>query len=112
MTKSRRVKGLLALVSVVALSLPAVSQAGVTESGTREARIHVSYADLDLSKAAGVTALYTRLKVAAQQACGPTNLREVGSVQRAQKNKACYNSLLSRAVAKLDNDYLAAMHAG
>jgi len=110
MKELKRVKGLVALVSVVALGLPAISSAGVIDSGSRNARIEVSYADLDLTKSAGITTLYGRLKSAAEHACGPLSLLEAGSVERVLQNKACYNSLLTRAVAQLENDQLSAIH--
>jgi len=112
MKGSNRVKGLIALVSVIALSIPVAASAGVLDSGTRDARIHVSYGDLDLTKTAGVSTLYARLKAAARQACGPTKFIEAGSVQRKLQNEACYDSLLSRAVEKLGNDDVTAIHTG
>jgi UrcA family protein len=112
MKKSKRVMGLVTLVSVVALGLPAISSAGVLDSGAENGKISVSYADLDLTQSSGVVTLYSRLKSAAKHACGTTSLIEAGSVQRVQQSKACYNSLLGRAVAKLENERLSAIHAG
>jgi len=112
MKESKRVIGLVTLVSVVALGLPAISSAGVLASSTQNDKISVSYSDLDLTQSSGVVTLYSRLKTAAKHACGTTSLIEAGSVQRVQRSKACYNSLLDRAVAKLGNERLSAIHAG
>ena len=110
MKEAKRVTGLLALMSVVALGAASVASAVVLDPGTRDARIQVSYSDLDLTSSAGVVTLYSRLKAASKQACGPTNVQEAGSVQRLQQNKACYADLLSRAVEKVGNDSLSAIH--
>ena len=112
MKVSKRVIGLVTLVAVVALGSPAISSAGVLDSGAQNGKISVSYADLDLTQSSGVVTLYSRLKTAAKNACGSTSLIEAGSVQRVQQSKACYNGLLDRVVAKLENEQLSAIHAG
>jgi len=112
MKMTKKTKGLIALVFVVALGMPAIGMAGVTDSGARGARIEVSYADLDLANSAGVATLYERLKSAAKQACGPQSILDAGSVERVQQNKSCYSYLLGRAVAKVENEDLREMHSG
>lgn len=78
-----------------------------------EGAVSVSYAEFDLTKPAGASALYERLQRAAAEVCG-LNARTVGltgGASTAQK-KACYQDSLSRAVAQVDAPLLAAEHAG
>lgn len=108
----KKTGGLLVFVFVVALSAPATGMAGVVSSAESADKIEVSYADLDLAKSAGLATLYERLKAAAKQACGPQTFKDAGSLKRLQQNQSCYNDLLGRAVAKLENRNLTAMHSG
>lgn len=45
----------------------------------------VRFADLDLTRSAGVAELYARIKSAAGEVCQPINAREVESVLRSQR---------------------------
>ena len=60
----------------------------------------VSYADLDLSKAAGREALERRISHAARNVCGSANYRQAGSLRRATPNRACYQRALSSALSQ------------
>ena len=78
-----------------------------------EGAVAVSYAEFDLSKPAGASALYERLQRAAAEVCG-LNARTVGLTGGAStaEKKACYQDALSRAVAQVDAPLLAEQHAG
>lgn len=102
----------IAAVAVATIAAPAIASASLTSVASEEVRISVNYADLDLSKAAGVEVLYRRLRSAASSACGPTSWSEVGSLEQIANNKACARQLVDRAVQKLDNAALTSLHLG
>jgi len=112
MKESNRVRKLLIASAVVILSIPAIAGAvpHVNDAGQLVAR--VSYADLDLSSEAGLLILYRRLQSESRSACGPRNYRQAGSLQQLRDNKQCYNDLLSKLVAKVNNARLDEIHAG
>jgi len=112
MKESNRVRKLLIASAVVVLSIPAIAGAvpHVNDAGQVVAR--VSYTDLNLSSKAGLVTLYKRMKGAADRACGPRNYRRAGSLQQLRDNKQCYNDVLSKLVAKVDNARLNEIHAG
>jgi UrcA family protein len=59
----------------------------------------VSYADLNLTRAEGVAALYKRVHSAAENVCAPLESREL--TQQSQW-RACVRSSISRAIAQID----------
>ena len=69
--------------------------------------VTVSYADLDLNKAAGVEQLYARLRRAARSVCGgDADLRDLSAVA---SRDACVGAALSSAVAATHNARLSAL---
>ncbi len=71
-------------------------------------KYYVRYADLNLSNMEGVTALYARLRHAAQEVCGPdVDNREL---VRVQKYGACLDQAVAQAVAKIDRPLLSQYH--
>ena len=67
----------------------------------------VHFADLDLSRSAGVTVLYQRLQGAAETVCAPLDDRDL---PRHMRFKACLLSAISRAVAQVDRPALTAYY--
>jgi UrcA family protein len=67
----------------------------------------VHFADLDLSRSEGATVLYQRLKGAAETVCAPLDDRDIA---RHFRFKACVQSAISAAVAKVDKPALTAYH--
>jgi UrcA family protein len=71
--------------------------------------VKVSYADLDISAAAGARTLYARIKSAARKACGPEpavlDLRDQAGYD------ACYEQAVAKAVNRVGSDQLHALHA-
>ena len=113
MKESNQVRKLLIAFAVVVLSIPAIAGAvpHVNDAGQVVAR--VSYAGLDLSSEAGLVTLYRRIKGAADRACGPQHsYRDAGSLKQLRDNKQCYNDVLSKFVAKINNAKLDEIHAG
>ena len=67
----------------------------------------VQFADLDLTRSAGVMVLYARIKSAARQVCEPINDRDVGASQAARK---CVEESIARAVADVNAPALTGYH--
>ena len=98
------------VVSLAAvLALPAVASAGNNASfeGTS---IKVSFADLDISNAEGVSALYKRLQNASEEACGSIAYTQEKNLNALTRNKTCYQETLGSAVEKVDSDSLRELH--
>jgi UrcA family protein len=70
--------------------------------------VTVNYADLDLSKPAGVGALYRRLEKAAKTVCGPYADRDP---RRKAVWRDCYDQAVANAVANIDRPMLTALHS-
>jgi UrcA family protein len=71
--------------------------------------VAVSYADLDLTEAAGARTLYARLKSAARKVCGPEP--SASDLRRTAVYEACYDRALGKAVNGVDSQRLRALHA-
>jgi UrcA family protein len=112
MKKSVLAKIAITAAAVLAVSIPAVSSASLESASSEEVRLSVNYADINLDSAAGVDRLYRRLKLAASSACGPTSLREAGSLEQVTNNKACAKQLLDHAIQKVDHAELSKRHNG
>ena len=112
MKESNYVRKLLIASAVLVLSIPAIASATPLINDEGEPVVRVSYADLNLSNQAGLVALYKRLRGASRTACGPQySVTDAGSHQQLYNNRGCYNDLLSRLVAKVDNAKLNEIHA-
>ena len=112
MKESNQVRKLLIASAVIVLSIPAIASATPLINDEGKPVVRVSYADLNLSSEAGLVALYKRLQGVSKAACGPRNYRQAGSLQQLRDNKQCYNDVLSKLVAKVDNARLDEIHAG
>ena len=67
----------------------------------------VDFTDLDLSSPQGQEALHYRLSRAAEQVCGPSDVRKAGSVAQAARNASCYKESLSRALSDVNTSAVA-----
>ena len=108
---------LLKAASLSALLCTAITLAPTSYAADNQqevqAGVKVSFAELDLDKAAGVDALYTRLKKAAEQVCGlNVRLSYAVTVQSASDRYRCYTDALDRAVTSIDLPSLTEKHAG
>ena len=108
---SKILKILVASIIVFALGAPAIASAA-PQSSLEGTAVKVSFADLNLQKAAGAEALYRRLQNAAKQACGVRSLQIEGSVRKFAEARSCYRNALSAAVAEVDNERVSDIHAG
>jgi UrcA family protein len=109
MKHARQLAGLAsALVIATGLASGAVQAAGNAEPGDIAPRsVEVRYHDLDLSREAGVQALYGRLAAAAKRVCGPYDIRNLDATQLW---RSCYKKTLADAVTDSGNRALAAVH--
>lgn len=109
----------LVIVSLAALALGGVGSvkaqgaAEVVITGTKapagsETRSKtVSYADLDLSKSAGLGTLLDRIRAAASDVCSPEP--QSTSAKDAADFRSCVKRAVNSAVRKVDNPALTAM---
>ncbi len=111
MKESKLFKSLVATFVVIVLGGPAVVLAG-TSSDFEDAKVTVSYADLNLETKKGVQTLYRRLQRASKEVSGLTSFRRVGSARIMHKARQSYRNALSNAVEKIDNERLSEIHAG
>jgi UrcA family protein len=85
------------LLAVLICSLNGV--AGAVDTGAEPLKRVVNFADLDLTRNAGVTVLYARLQSAARMVCEPFNVRALGSLVTMRR---CVEEAIERAVAKVN----------
>jgi UrcA family protein len=81
---------------------------GASAAQTTVKTTAVSFADLDLSKAAGAQTLYKRIKVAARRVCGPADRYTYGASNNAFRK--CFEAAVAHAVAQVDRPSLTALH--
>ena len=113
MKESNQVTKLVIAFAIFALGIPAIASASSQTDDAGHLTVRVSYADLNLSSEAGLMALYKRFKGAASRACGPRHsYRDAGSLQGLKLNRQCYDDLLSKLVAKVNNAKLDEIHEG
>ncbi len=105
---SKRIRLLVVLVMCV----PALAIAATPKLALQEVQMIVSFADLDLNHEAGIERLYQRIRSAAAGACGPSTLREAGSLKALRASQDCYRELLDEAVIKVDSAALKKRHFG
>jgi len=106
---SKLLKSLVATFMIFALGAPAIASASDSLEGTA---VKVSFADLNIEKAAGAKALYHRLQSAAKEACGVESLKNEGSVKQIAQSRSCYRKALDSAVAKIGNENVSNIHTG
>jgi UrcA family protein len=83
-------------------------EAATPEAGTGIQSISIQYAPVALSTDSGRAKLYGEIKHAAREVCGPTGLREAGSLTIASRNRKCTEQAVSAAMVQLGSSQLAA----
>lgn len=73
------------------------------------ASVAVSFADLDITGAAGAQTLYARIRAAASEVCGPEP--GVLDLRESADYNACYQQAVAKAVNRVGSDQLHAVHA-
>ncbi len=97
------------LVALVAAGIALASSAAIAAPQTVTREVVVNYADLNLESAAGIEALYARLRAAARNVCGSADRADI---RATSDMKECRESAIAAAVDKIDNAALAAHHSG
>ena len=92
------------------LSVPAVAAASQQSFDENSGALRVTYADLDLTSAAGVEVLYGRLQQASAMACDTGSRQQKGSIKASRAAADCYDEVLNNLVSKVANSKLTAMH--
>ena len=99
---------------IAALGVVFGSFNAVAQSAPRNVAVDVSqrkvvpFADLDLSREAGVKVLYQRIKAAAESVCSP--LRRARSLAVEPGWRDCRNAAVANAVADVDHPLLTELH--
>ena len=93
-------------LAAMALGL-ASAQSYATTSADGVRSIEVSYAELDLTKAAGAQILYARIKKAAYTVCGAYDSPMAWNY--AAKTQ-CFKSAIEAAVVKINSPLLTSLH--
>ena len=88
-------------VALLALAAPAFASSGEARS------VSVKTADLNLSSAAGVEALYSRIQGAARKVCSEAEGR---SAARVVEHRTCLRTAMDSGVIAADNAALSALH--
>lgn len=94
-----------AVIFTVLSGISSLGNANLQEVDVKS--IRVSYADLNLNEEAGQETLYQRLRGAAGQICGEVHSK---APRQISDNRACFENALNRAVHKVGNQDLLAMH--
>jgi len=108
MKESKIVKGVIATVAVIAFSLPAITSAAELKGRSEK----VTYADLNIEKESGATALYRRLQLASKRVCGVESIKNAGGIRAVSEQRHCYRDTMDQAVAKINNAALTSIHEG
>ncbi|MGH8133968.1 MAG: UrcA family protein [Steroidobacteraceae bacterium] len=98
-----------ALWSVALTSLACLLGAAPASADTPGVRsVTVSYRDLNLSTIEGATALYRRLKVAANSVCDEPG----AGIGAYQAWRSCYQAAMADAVTRVNSPLLTALYKG
>ncbi len=95
----------------MSVAVPAAAErapeAAMPEAGTGIRTVSIQYAPTELSTESGRAKLYADIKRAAREVCGPTGLRDAGSLALASRNRRCAEQAVSDAMAQVDSGHLA-----
>ena len=98
------------VVCSVGVSLMAATALYAADTSRDESQhsVHVRYTDLNLNRHSDIARLYRRLRIAADQVCGP---REFGGY-RAPGYDSCVAGTVEQAVAAVDSAELTEFYEG
>ena len=97
-----------AALAVLVNAVAAVSLAGTPDTMLSQRSLTVRYGDLSLDRPADVTQLYHRIRIAAENVCGPRELS--GSPFELPGYRACFDLAVSNAVATVASPALSAYY--
>lgn len=105
--QSTKTLTVVAAVAILASTLTAsLAQARVQGEVRSET---VRFDDLNLASPAGVQALYLRIRTAARDVCGPSEITGERAASAAWKD--CVNASVNQAVRKVDHPLLSAYYS-
>lgn len=107
--KTRILGTLLACAGTFGLALAAHAGDASAASDARHDDVVVRFSDLNLDSDAGARVLYARLSSAAQRACGDEPAPR--ELKARAHYRACYDRTLEKAVGKVGNPGVQALHA-
>jgi UrcA family protein len=90
-------------------SLAGILAAGAAGLDSDVPSVVVKYSEQSLATDEGVYALYRQIKNAAKEVCPAEQTRDL---KRQSLIQECRNQAIARAIRKIDNSRLAALHAG
>lgn len=93
-----------ALLAVAMASICTIANAGSPEQSTQRT---VRFADLDLSRPAGIAVLYQRIRVAAREVCQPFSERDLMLLTDA---RSCFRDAIDHAVDDVHSPALSRYH--
>lgn len=94
---------------MLATALAAVLPVAIVSASVATPTIRVTYQDLNLATAAGVTALYQRVQRAAGDYCGAT--RDLTGTRVSPQFSRCVKDAVASTVKQIDVPRLTALHA-
>lgn len=103
---SPRFRGLIATAIFSALA-SSFAPVGAAADSTDAPTTIVKYGDLNVSTSQGMTALYERIRAAAETVCRPLDGRDLSSKMRKD---GCINKAIADAVTKVDQPELFAAY--
>jgi UrcA family protein len=92
------------------VAAPVVAEAANHSFQADTGKLRITYSDINLNSDEGIAVLYSRLQSASKEACNTGNYQEKGSLKARLAANACYADLLTKVVAKVDNEKLTAVH--
>jgi UrcA family protein len=101
-TKRSSLIGLTLLSAALTSSLALATPAGYDSSS-----VVVRYPDLNPSQPDGARALYRRIKTAARQACGDSNIKDLTLYSRYRE---CYEHAVANAVEEVKSRRVSELH--
>ncbi|MEP4145822.1 MAG: UrcA family protein [Halioglobus sp.] len=106
------------ILSVAALTLTAGISMSASAGSVSETIVHghavpaeaVTFKQSELATAEGREAVEQRVRKAAENVCGPSDYRIVGSLSRSAKNKECQSQAVAQAMTQITNDSVASIN--
>jgi UrcA family protein len=95
-----------AILAVTLASICAIARAG---GPVEPAQRTVRFADLDLTRPAGVTVLRQRIRAAAEEVCQPLSEHDLGMLAAS---RACVTDAIARAVKDVNSPMLSRSYQG
>ena len=100
-------KQIYSVAVAVAFAIPSLASADVETQTIDETKVVVTYDLQEASTDLGREQLEREIRKAADQVCGPRNLREAGSLKAVMDNRTCYRNALASAMKSVETGSVA-----